>query len=131
MHIATVLALPPHATIIPSTPLIWKPGSRSSLLLSFVVNCNAEQAFVPELGANGTGIKTVRTRAGHANPSISLSWHAHAIPENVHEAAQPLGNILNQENTAATLPGDATSSKMQAERERKGPTACFLAIGPS
>ena len=67
------------------------------------------------LPANGVDIKTVQTRLGHANPSITLSWYAHAIPENDHEAAQLLGNILNQGNTAATLPEDAMSSKMSSE----------------
>ena len=64
--------------------------------------------------ANGVNIKTVQVRLGHANPSITLSWYAHAIPENDHEAAQLLGNILNQGNTAATLPEDAMSSKMSS-----------------
>lgn len=36
---------------------------------------------------------------------------AHAIPENDHDAAQMLGNILNQGNATATLPEDRKSSK--------------------
>ena len=40
---------------------------------------------------NKIDVKTVQTRLGHANPSITLSWYAHAIPENDHEAAQMLG----------------------------------------
>ena len=46
--------------------------------------------------ANGVDVKTVQTRLGHANASITLGWYAHAIPENDHEAAQMLGNLLNK-----------------------------------
>ena len=55
------------------------------------------------LPANGVDIKTVQTRLGHANPSITLSWYAHAIPENDHEATQLLGNILNQGTPPGSL----------------------------
>ena len=61
--------------------------------------------------SNGADIKTVQTRLGHANPTITLSWYTYAIPENDHEAAQMLGNILNQGNATATLPEDQMSSK--------------------
>ena len=61
--------------------------------------------------SNGVDIKTVQTRLGHSNPTITLSWYAHAIPENDHDAAQMLGNILNQGNATATLPEDPKSSK--------------------
>ena len=61
--------------------------------------------------SNGVDIKTVQTRLGHSNPTITLSWYAHAIPENDHDAAQMLGNILNQGNATATLPEDRKSSK--------------------
>ena len=44
----------------------------------------------------GVDVKTVQTRLGHANASITLGWYAHAIPENDHEAAQMLGNLLNK-----------------------------------
>lgn len=61
--------------------------------------------------SNGVDIKTVQTRLGHSSPTITLSWYAYAIPENNHEAAQMLGNILNQGNATATLPEDQMSSK--------------------
>lgn len=48
-----------------------------------------------QLLANGVDVKTVQTRLGHANASITLGWHAHAIPENDHEAAQKLGALLS------------------------------------
>lgn len=38
--------------------------------------------------------KPVQTRLGHASPSITLGWYAHAIPENDHEAAKKLGVLL-------------------------------------
>jgi len=47
--------------------------------------------------ANGVDVKTVQTRLGHANPSITLGWYAHAIPENDHEAANMLGNLFNKQ----------------------------------
>ena len=63
--------------------------------------------------SNGVDIKTVQTRLGHSNPTITLSRYAHAIPENDHAAAAMLGNLLNsrqeedepkdpQENAAQT-----------------------------
>ena len=61
--------------------------------------------------SNGVDIQTVQTRLGHSNPTITLSWYAHAIPENDHDAAQMLGNILNQGNATATLLEDPKSSK--------------------
>lgn len=39
-------------------------------------------------------VKTVQTRLGHANASITLGWYAHAIPEKDHEAADLLGSLL-------------------------------------
>ena len=51
-----------------------------------------------QLLANGVDAKTVQTRLGHANASITLGWYAHAIPEKDHEAADLLGSILSGEN---------------------------------
>ena len=48
-----------------------------------------------QLLANGVDVKTVQTRLGHANASITLGWYAHAIPERDHEAADLLGSIFN------------------------------------
>ena len=45
--------------------------------------------------ANGVDVKTVQTRLGHANPSITRGWYAHAIPENDHEAADIFGNLFS------------------------------------
>lgn len=47
-----------------------------------------------QLLANGIDVKTVADRLGHANPSITLSWYAHAIPEKDHEAAAVIGNLF-------------------------------------
>jgi hypothetical protein len=49
------------------------------------------------------------------------SWYAHAIPENDHEVARLLGNILNQGNTAGTLPKDAMFYEMSSECLPKRP----------
>lgn len=48
-----------------------------------------------QLLANGVDVKTVQTRLGHANASITLGWYAHAIPEKDHDAADLLGSILS------------------------------------
>ena len=61
-------------------------------------------------------VEAVQTRPGHANPTITLSWYAHAIPEKDHEAADLLGSILNQGNASAALPGGAISWKASANR---------------
>lgn len=56
-----------------------------------------------QLLANGVDVKTVQTRLGHANASITLGWYAHAIPEKDHEAADLLtSNAPTSENTAET-----------------------------
>lgn len=47
-----------------------------------------------QLLANGVDVKTVQTRLGHANASITLGWYAHAIPEKDHEAAALIGNLF-------------------------------------
>jgi len=46
--------------------------------------------------ANGVDVKTVQTRLGHANPSITLGWYAHAIPENDHDAADMFGSLFSK-----------------------------------
>lgn len=48
--------------------------------------------------ANGVDVKTVQTRLGHANPSITLAWYAHSIPQNDFMAAQMLGDLLGGES---------------------------------
>ena len=47
-----------------------------------------------QLLANGVDVKTVQTRLGHANVSITLGRYAHAILEKDHEAADLLGSLL-------------------------------------
>lgn len=61
--------------------------------------------------ANKVDIKTVQTRLGHANPSITLSWYAHAIPENDHQATEMLGGILNQGVATQRVSQHARSSR--------------------
>lgn len=64
--------------------------------------------------ANGVDVKTVQTRLGHANPSITLGWYAHAIPENDHDAAQMLGNMFNA-STQAELENERESEAMSSK----------------
>jgi integrase len=47
-----------------------------------------------QLLANGVDVKTVQTRMGHASPSITLAWYAHAIPGKDHEAAAMLDDLF-------------------------------------
>lgn len=47
-----------------------------------------------QLLANGTDVKTVQTRLGHSNASLTLNWYAHAIPENDEKAAQLVGELF-------------------------------------
>jgi hypothetical protein len=47
-----------------------------------------------QLLANGVDIKTVQTRMGHAIPSITLAWYAHAIPGNDQAAAVMLDDLF-------------------------------------
>lgn len=43
---------------------------------------------------NGADIKTVQTRLGHSDSSITLDFYAHAIPANDKAAADLMGDIL-------------------------------------
>ena len=47
-----------------------------------------------QLLANGVDVKTVQTRLGHSNASLTLNWYAHAIPENDRRAADMLGELF-------------------------------------
>ncbi len=48
-----------------------------------------------QLLANGVDLKTVQTRLGHSNASLTLNWYAHALPENDQKAAELIGNLLS------------------------------------
>lgn len=48
-----------------------------------------------QLLGNRVDVATVAKRLGHANPSITLSWYAHAIPENDHAAANLVGSLFS------------------------------------
>lgn len=48
-----------------------------------------------QLLANGVDVKTVQTRLGHSNASLTLNWYAHAIPENDEKAAQIVGELFD------------------------------------
>ena len=49
-----------------------------------------------QLLANGVDVKTVQTRLGHANASITLNWYAHSVPENDRKAAQIIGDLFGK-----------------------------------
>ncbi len=56
-----------------------------------------------QLLANGTDVKTVQTRLGHANASLTLNWYAHAIPENDEKAAQLVGELFADKANEAPI----------------------------
>ena len=39
-------------------------------------------------------VKTVQTRMGHSNASLTLNWYAHAMPQNDRKAADMLGELF-------------------------------------
>lgn len=43
--------------------------------------------------SGGMDVKTVQTRLGHASPDMTLSWYAHAIPENDRRAAERMAQL--------------------------------------
>ena len=46
--------------------------------------------------ANGVDIKTAQNRLGHASPTLTMSFYAHALPENDQRAAALVGNLFPQ-----------------------------------
>lgn len=47
-----------------------------------------------QLLAQGVDVKTVQTRMGHSNASLTLNWYAHAMPQNDRKAADMLGELF-------------------------------------
>lgn len=47
-----------------------------------------------QLLAQGVDVKTVQTRMGHSNASLTLNWYAHAVPQNDRDAADMLGELF-------------------------------------
>lgn len=50
---------------------------------------------------NGVDVKTVQTRLGHADASITLNWYAHAMPGNDRQAADLLAAVMEHPEKAA------------------------------
>lgn len=50
---------------------------------------------------NGVDVKTVQTRLGHADASITLNWYAHAMPGNDEQAADLLAAVMEHPERAA------------------------------
>ena len=53
-----------------------------------------------QLLANGVDVKTVQTRLGHSDPSITLKWYAHAVSENDQAAAELIGDLFTGKSQA-------------------------------
>ena len=49
-----------------------------------------------QLIANGVDIKTVQNRLGHASPTLTMTFYAHALPENNQRAAALIGSLFSQ-----------------------------------
>lgn len=47
-----------------------------------------------QLLANGMDIKTVQSRLGHSDPSLTLKFYAHAMPDNDQQAADLIGDLF-------------------------------------
>ena len=78
-----------------------------------------------QLLANGVDVKTVQTRLGHANASITLGWYAHAIPEKDHDAADMLGNLfagkpMNDDSSSENAV-ETPSDGVETESEKMSP----------
>lgn len=71
-----------------------------------------------QLLANGVDVKTVQTRLGHANASITLGWYAHAIPEKDHEAADLLGSLLTSNAPTSENAAETPSEGAETEDEK-------------
>lgn len=56
-----------------------------------------------QLLANGVDVKTVQARLGHSDPSITLKWYAHAMPENDQAAAALIGDIITGKKRARII----------------------------
>lgn len=66
-----------------------------------------------QLLANGVDVKTVQTRMGHANASITLNWYAHAVPENDRKAAQLIGDLFSSDSqTDVDVTQDAQAEEL-------------------
>ena len=46
--------------------------------------------------ANGTDVKTVQARLGHAKASTTIDLYAHALPENDREASDLIGSLISE-----------------------------------
>lgn len=74
-----------------------------------------------QLLANGVDVKTVQTRMGHASPTITLGWYAHAIPAKDQEAAQLLEDLFSGEggDKVVSPPVIAEPENPAGEAEKK------------
>lgn len=56
-----------------------------------------------QLLANGVDIKTVQSRLGHANASLTLNTYAHALPQNDKKAAELIGGLFQTSEENETV----------------------------
>ena len=80
------------------------PNNFSRWWRRFVADCGFEGLRYHELrhtqatlllGSN-VDVKTVQSRLGHADASITLNTYAHALPENDRAAADTFGKVLQE-----------------------------------
>ena len=60
----------------------WRNGFRKQAGFPTLRFHELRHTQATQLLANGVDVKTVQTRLGHANASITLNWYTHAVPEN-------------------------------------------------
>lgn len=67
-----------------------------------------------QLIANGVDIKTVQNRLGHASPTLTMSFYAHALPENDRQAAVLIDNLFSQPAQADDEEGGSAQGSILA-----------------
>ena len=73
----------------------WRPWRKEHGFIDLLFH-ELRHTQATNLLANGVDVKTVQTRMGHANASITLNWYSHAVPENDRKAADMLGELYAQ-----------------------------------
>lgn len=56
-----------------------------------------------QLLANGVDVKTVQSRLGHSDASLTLNQYAHAIPDNDEKAAQLVGELFARRQNSTPI----------------------------
>ena len=66
-----------------------------------------------QLIANGVDLKTVQNRLGHASPTLTMNFYAHALPERDQQAAELIGNLFSQPAKSTDKGGDSEQEALK------------------